>query len=189
MKKFQDLYDFVDKAIRSRKYPDNTGATLKTALKLFDAELNEEERNSIDEFSKNIEQIYQGVFSKNKNFTASSLAVYKSRVLKVIADYKKYGVDATKMAGWSPKIVARSKKQFTISNEKRKNMDEESSLISHDSFQVYDFVGGIKLLIPKNQKVMKEITVNNALKEVYSELEKFSTKYFKEEKPEVNDNE
>ncbi len=103
MVKFEELYEFVDRATKSRKYPENTGMSLKAALKLFDRELNNEERASIDEFRKNLDQIYQGIFSKNKDFTVSSLATYKSRVLKVLSDYEKYGTEPAKMAGWLPK--------------------------------------------------------------------------------------
>src|SRR3989338_7606501 len=129
MKKIQDLYEFIDRAVKSRKYPDNTGMALKTALKLFEAVLNEEERNSIDVFSKNIEQIYQNVFSKNKNFSASSLATYKSRVTKVLSDYEKYGVDPTKMANWSPKVINRTKKMVPAVGSSRKELegDDDSS--------------------------------------------------------------
>lgn len=111
MKKIQDIYDFIDRAERSRKYPPNTAGGIRAALKLFDAELNDEERSSLDKFEENLEQIYQMVFSRNKNFSASSLATYKSRVQKVLSDYRKYGIDPTKMNGWSPKIVSRQRKE------------------------------------------------------------------------------
>src|SRR3989344_23344 len=126
MKKIQDLYDFIDRAIKSRKYPKNTGMALKSALKLFEAGLNEEERGSIDEFKKNLEQIYQSVFSKHKDFSAASLATYKSRVIKALSDYEKYGIDPTKMANWSPKIIRRSKKQ-DISPDTGKRIGEKNN--------------------------------------------------------------
>ncbi len=99
------LIDFIDRATKSRKYPENTASGLKAALKLFETVLNEEERESLDTFKKNIDQIYQSLSIKNgKNFTSSSLAAYKYRILKLLNDYEKYGIDPTKMAGWSPKI-------------------------------------------------------------------------------------
>jgi len=105
----QGLYDFIERATKSRKYPENTAQGLKAALKLFDAVLNEEERKSLDTFKNNIEQIYHSVSSKNgKNFNASTLAVYKSRISKLLSDYGKYGVDPTKMASWAPKVINRS---------------------------------------------------------------------------------
>lgn len=116
MKKINDLYDFIERAIKSRKYPENTGLSLKSALKLFERELNEDEKNSLDQFKRNIEQIYQTVFSKNKEYSADSLAVYKSRVLKAINDYEKYGTDPNKMANWIPKIIIRTKRQQNNQN-------------------------------------------------------------------------
>ena len=110
MASIKDLNDFIDKAERSRKYPTSTAKGIKAAVRLFDAELNDEERGSLELFEQNIDQIYQSVFGKNKSLTVSSLATYKSRVLKAISDYKKYGVDATKMSNWQPKVVARAKK-------------------------------------------------------------------------------
>lgn len=110
MSSIKDLNDFIDKAERSRKYPTSTAQGLKAAVKLFDTELNDEERSSLELFEQNIDQIYQNVFNKNKNLTVSSLATYKSRVMKAISDYKKYGIDATKMSNWQPKVVTRTKR-------------------------------------------------------------------------------
>jgi site-specific recombinase XerD len=105
----KDLYDFIDTAHRNRKYPLNTAQGLRAAVKLFDAELNDEERKSVDTVKNSLEQIYQSIFTKNK-MTASSLTTYKSRFLKVINDYEKYGTDPTKMTNWNPKVVVRSKR-------------------------------------------------------------------------------
>lgn len=110
MATINDLYDFIETATRNRKYPPSTAQGLRAAVKLFDGELNEDERNSIDKVKDNLEQIYQGVFAKNKNFTAASLATYKSRMLKVINDYEKYGTDPTKMTNWNPKVIVRAKR-------------------------------------------------------------------------------
>lgn len=166
MNKFQDLYDFVDRAIRSRKYPENTGMALKTALKLFEAVLTEEERNSISEVEKNLGQIYQSVFSKNKNFSSDSLATYKSRVSKVISDYKKYGTDPAKMANWSPKLIKRFKK-VEIGGSVRKG--SVNSGLEGD-VKIFDFAGGVKLLIPNTPELSDALldgkfsTIKNELK-------------------------
>jgi site-specific recombinase XerD len=111
MNTVKDLYDFIETATRNRKYPSSTAQGLKVALNLFSSELNDEERASIDTIKKNIDQIYQSVFTKNKNFTATSLAVYRSRLLKTINDYEQYGQDPSKMANWNPKVVIRGPRQ------------------------------------------------------------------------------
>jgi hypothetical protein len=109
MASIKDLYDFIERAERSRKYPTSTAQGLKAAINIFNAELNDDEKGSLDIFKQNIDQIYQSVFNKNKSLTASSLATYKSRALKTISDYEKYGTDATKMSNWSPKVQTRVK--------------------------------------------------------------------------------
>lgn len=117
MATIKDIYEFIDRAERSRKYPTSTAQGLKAAIKLFESELNEEEKGSIDTIRQNLDQIYQSVFNKNKNFTAASLATYKSRVVKVINDYEKYGIDATKMSNWVPKVVNRVKRTTSATNK------------------------------------------------------------------------
>lgn len=105
----QEVIDFIGVAQKNRKYPEGTAHGLKAALKLFDKELNEEERSSLELFKKNLEQIYSSVYKKNQNsFSAGSLQTYKSRVLKAVADFEKYGVDPTKMANWQPKVISRT---------------------------------------------------------------------------------
>lgn len=111
MKPIKDLYEFIEVATRNRKYPTSTAQGLRAAVKLFDSELNDDERDSLDKVKTNLDQIYQSVFAKNKNFTAASLATYRSRLLKVINDYEKYGTDPTKMANWNPKVVVRAPKK------------------------------------------------------------------------------
>lgn len=119
MQKFKELYAFVDAAVKSRKYPESTAQGLRAALKLFEAELNDEEIDSLDLVIKNLEQIYQSVCTKNmQKFSASSLATYKSRVLKVLGDFKNYGINPTKMSNWTPKTILRTKNSKTNSNKK-----------------------------------------------------------------------
>ena len=101
----KDLYEFIHTALRNRKYPPNTAQGYKAALRVFEAELNDEEKASVQKTRENIDQINNLIFSKNK-ISAGSLATYKSRLVKVVADYEKYGTDATKMANWSPKVIA-----------------------------------------------------------------------------------
>lgn len=128
MNNFKELYDFIDRAVKSRKYPESTAQTLRAALKLYEAQLNEEESNSIDKFKENFEPITSTVFSKNANkFSASSLATYRSRTQKVLADFERYG-DPQKMNSWSPKIikpVVRGKKV----NSEQSTGDNQSNMI------------------------------------------------------------
>jgi hypothetical protein len=111
------LYEFIDRAVRNRNYPQNTALGLKAALKRFEAEANEEERSSVEKFKDHLEQIYREVVLKNKDFNAESLRVYKSRVTRVINDFERYGIDPTKMANWTVKVPVRDK---TISSRKSK---------------------------------------------------------------------
>lgn len=111
---FQELYSFVDRAMRNRKYPEATAQALRAALKLYDAELSDEEKASLEKVKKDFEQITRSVFGKNATkFSASSLTTYKSRVQKVFADYEKYG-DPAQMNSWSPKVIVRGKKSERV---------------------------------------------------------------------------
>ena len=101
MNKFKDLYDFIDFAKGNRKYPENTANGLKSALKIFEKELNIDELNSVDLVEDNIEEIFINVVGKNKNKNIGSLNTYKARVLKVIKDYQRYGTNPSKIQGWS----------------------------------------------------------------------------------------
>lgn len=126
MAKFNDLYEFIDRAVKNRKYAQNTAFGLKAALKLFEAEINEDERNSVDKFEENLNQIYHTVSSKNKNVAASSLVSYKSRINRILEHYKKYGVDPTKMSNWTVKPIAvRQKKQESSSDKSALSKDQD----------------------------------------------------------------
>lgn len=178
MKNFQNLYDFIDKAVKNRKYPANTALGLKAALKLFEAEINEDERASIDKFKENLNQIYHGVSTKNKDITASSLATYKSRVAKIIRDYELYGVDPTKINNWSVKpIVTRQKKQTSSSPDKSTPQENDSGMEFNVSANfVFDFRGGIKLIVPRNQKTSDAIA-DGELKTARQALTKFADEF------------
>lgn len=113
----KELFDFIDTAERNRKYPEGTASGRRAALRLFEAELSEEEKESLDTLKKNIDQIYQNVFLKNKsNMSAESLATYKMRLESLIKDYEGYGQDPTKLASWNRPVrkVKRSKEQGKV---------------------------------------------------------------------------
>ena len=104
---------------------------------MFEKELNESEIDSIDEVERNIDQIHQSVFQKNKSrMSAASLGVYKTRVLKVIRDYKQYGTNPTQMANWVVKTITRERKSQT---EKK---DASKSSISSTSGEITDTESG-----------------------------------------------
>ena len=168
----KDLYDFIETAMRNRKYPTSTAQGLRAAVKLFDSELNDDERKSLDTVKGNVEQIYQSVFTKNKNFTAASLATYKSRFLKVISDYEKYGTDPTKMTNWNPKVITRTKKatkepatNFTPKDEGPDNTDGLTGAIPTNMHKIelalrHD--AKFILIIPRDLK-QTEVTTLNAI--------------------------
>jgi len=122
----KDLEDFINAAEKSRKYPRSTAAAKRSALRLFGAELNDYEAQSLDSFEKNFEQIYQEVVNKNKaNMSASSLITYKRRVSGLIKDYKNYGLDPTKMANWNRPLRKVSEK---VSNSKRNEQEAHQGI-------------------------------------------------------------
>lgn len=115
MKNVQDLYDFIDRAVKSHKYPDNTAWSLKSALKKFEPILNDEERASVSKIKENLAPLTQKLFSKDKNSSASSLNAYRKRVHKLIGDFEKYGSDPSKMANWTVKTIIRTKRKTSTS--------------------------------------------------------------------------
>ena len=121
MNQFNDLYPFIDRAVKDRKYALNTANGHKAALKLFEKELNAEEKGSLGSIEENIDPIYQNACRNNSNISSESLDTYRVRFLKVIKDYKKYGADPTRMKDWKPRIWASKplseKKDFSDKNE------------------------------------------------------------------------
>ena len=103
MDKFADLYNFIDFAKANRKYADNTANNLKSALKIFEKELNEEELKSIDMVEDSIGEIFRSLVITHKDKSIVSLNTYKARLLKVIKDYKKYGAEPGKLQHWVAK--------------------------------------------------------------------------------------
>jgi site-specific recombinase XerD len=136
MKNISVLYEFIDRAVRNRNYAANTAYGFKAALKRFEAAANEEEVASIEKFKAHLDQIYREVVTKNKDFTAESLAVYKTRVAKVINDYEQYGADPTKMASWvikrstprAKRTVAESKSSHEVANNEQQELPVPSGM-------------------------------------------------------------
>lgn len=107
----KDLVGFVDKATNSRKYNPNTAGGYKSALSLFETELNEEEDSKLEVFIERFDAIYQQVFDKNLgDYSASSLSAYRRRVLKVVKDYKKYAGSPEQFTSWKPAVRVSKKK-------------------------------------------------------------------------------
>jgi hypothetical protein len=105
MNAIKSLFDFIKTATAERKYADNTARGLSAALKLFEPHLNDAEKQSLDAFEGNLENIANDIFSKRKDGkpTSETLMVYKRRIHKIIADYRSYGSDPGKMASWNPR--------------------------------------------------------------------------------------
>jgi hypothetical protein len=117
MANLQDLYDFIDRATKSHNYPDNTGWSLKSAVKKYEVLLSEPEKESVQTFRENLDALTNKLFNKDKSMSASSLTTYKSRVLKAMGDFEKYGTDPSKMASWTVKARTRTPRQKTVVSE------------------------------------------------------------------------
>jgi hypothetical protein len=119
----KQLFDFIEKAQKSRKYLPNTATSYRSPLRLIEPELTDEEKESIDLFKKNLDQIFNTLYNKNGSLSAASLEVYKRRVRSLISDYEKYGKDPSAMANWNRPIVTRKLKDKP---EKKESKTEES---------------------------------------------------------------
>ena len=125
MATINDLYSFIDRAQRDRKYLPNTATSLRSPLRLIDPELTEDEKNSLEKLVSNLDQIFHIIFSKNSKISAASIETYKSRINRLISDYEKYGKDPSKMAGWNPEVTPRKGSGGREKLEKR-NVNKET---------------------------------------------------------------
>lgn len=98
------LTGFIEIAQHNRKFTASTATGYKIPLKLAAAELTEQERNSLDTFVENLEQIFQNIYSKNKIFSAETIETYKQRLRRLINYYQLYGTDSAKMASWKVSV-------------------------------------------------------------------------------------
>ncbi len=130
MNKFNDLYDFIEFARNNRKYPENTANGLKSALKIFEKELNLDELNSVGLIEDNIEEIFINAVSKNKDKNIGSLNTYKARLLKVIKDYQKYGIDPSKVQRWTTKPASVARHHMPHKDVSDKEQDKPKIALS-----------------------------------------------------------
>src|SRR5436190_18879610 len=115
MSVIQNLIDFVNVAERNRKYAENSAIGFRAALRIFEPELNEQEKESLETFRQNIDQISQSVHRKNKDkISTSTIGIYKKRIQKIVSDYDKYANDASKMASWNPVTRIRTSKRDSM---------------------------------------------------------------------------
>ena len=170
MNKFSDLYDFIDFAKGNRKYPQNTANGLKSALKVFEKELNLDELNSIDLIEDNIEEIFINAVSKNKDKNIGSLNTYKARLLKVINDYQKYGIDPSKIQGWNSKSYKPTNTRINRKDTSDKEEDKtQTDLSTHANTPVHKIELSLRdnvksiIIIPKDISIKESKMIKNIL--------------------------
>lgn len=176
MNKFSDLYNFIDFAKNNRKYPENTANGLKSALKVFEKELNIDELNSVDSIEDNIEEIFISTVNKNKDKNIGSLNTYKARLLKVINDYQKYGIDPSKMQGWNVKIDKTVTPKLIKKDKSDKKTDIIQTVLSdHVNTPVHKIELSLHedtkaiILIPKNINFKEAKIIKNIIDSLISE--------------------
>jgi hypothetical protein len=173
MDKFINLYDFIDFAKANRKYPDSTANNFKSALKIFEKELNAEESKSIDMVEDSIGEIFRSLVIANKNKSISSLNTYKARLLKVIKDYKKYGAEPSKIQHWvvktrksTPLLIKKDKtdkKKINLSNPINSPVENCHKIeLSLDN-------GNIQISIPKKINSAEVKIIKNILDSLATE--------------------
>lgn len=166
IQKFSYLYDFIDFAKANRKYPENTANNLKSALKIFERELNPEELKSINMVEDSIEEIFRSVAIANKNKSIISLNTYKARLLKVINDFKRYGADPGKIQKWiiRPREQVKSKKSTPLLTNKDK-IDKNKITLSDNIENPVENVNKIELALGQGKaqiSIPKNITQKEA---------------------------
>lgn len=161
MDKFIDLYNFIDFVKANRKYPENTANNLKSALKIFEKELNAEELKSIDMVEDSINEIFRSVVIANKEKSIVSLNTYKARLIKVIKDYKRYGVNPSKIQSWTVKT-----KKSTPLLVKKDKIDKNKTRLSNSIYEPVDNCYKIEFSLRENAKVLLSIPKNISPKEI-----------------------
>ncbi len=127
MNEFKALYEFIDLAQKNRKYPINTAQGRKASLKLFETVLHADELESLSLIEDRMKEIFLSLISSHKDrFSIQSLNTYKGRFLKVIQDYKKYGIDAQSIAKWEIKTRRNKIKDGKIDSKKDENLSISS---------------------------------------------------------------
>ena len=129
MHQFSELSSFIDRAVKDRKYAVNTAHGHKAALNLFQKELTDEEKGSVDLIDRHIVEIYKNVCRNNAGISSQSLDTYRIRFQKVIKDYKNYGADPTKMKEWKvrTRIAKPKEKKADFSDSKIDSSPNELS--------------------------------------------------------------
>jgi len=151
MDKFTNLYAFLEFAKNNRKYPESTANNLKSALKIFEKVLTDDEQESIDLVEDRIEEIFINVINNNKNKSIASLNTYKARLQRVLDDYKKYGADPSKIQNWhanlhpSTALLIKKDKQDKIS-------DKPLSDLSSPLHRGVDNVHKLELSLPSSKE-------------------------------------
>lgn len=145
-----ELKDFIGVAERDRKYAPNTATGFRVALGLFEKELNDKERESLQTFKEHLDAIYQSVYRDNRTkFKSSTLEEYKKRVKKILQDFETYGNDPSKMAAWNP---ARPTKSAAKNKIKQLDKKEPQSL-ENDEPQTRETVSLTRFELPLRANV------------------------------------
>jgi len=160
MDNFNNLYDFIELAKTNRKYPINTANNLKSALKIFEKELNPYELKSIHMIEESIEEIFRSVAIANKHKSIISLNTYKARLLKVINDYKKYGADPGKIKDWQIK----TKKSTALLTNKDKT-DKENIKLSDFIYDPVENLHKIELSLDSGNRAVIHLPKNFSKKD------------------------
>jgi hypothetical protein len=143
MDNFKTLYNFLEFSKNNKKYTEPVANNIKSALKIFEKELTEQEACSIDLAQQNIEEIFLGVVSHNKQKNIGSLNAYKARVIRVMQDYQKYGKNPSKIQTWEPKerkstppLNLKDKKDKSLSLPIHTHVDKVELSLKNGLFQI-----------------------------------------------------
>lgn len=171
--KFNNLYDFVDFAKANRKYPDSTANNLKSALKIFEKELNAEELKSINMVEDSIGEIFRSLVLAHKDKSIVSLNTYKARLLKVIKDYKKYGAEPSKIQNW----VAKTRNSTPLLIKKDKPDKNKTALSNSINASVENChkidlsldCGRVQISIPRGVDAKEATIIKNIIDSIATE--------------------
>lgn len=147
MDSVKSLYEFIHLAEKNRKYPGNTAHGKRAALKLFETVLHADELESLELVQERMKEIYLSLIASHKDsFSMQSLNTYKGRLLKLIEDYKKYGMDPKAFTQWEAKA-----RQY-------KNKDTKKDISSsNSSSSIHRYVHKIQISLQDGQACVMEL--------------------------------
>ncbi len=127
------LIQFAEKAERNYKYKPASAGSLITAAKVFNTVMLEDERQSTEVIRAKLDEMVNRVDIKYpKKYSNDSLITYKTRMLRLLGDFERYGTSAQAMASWSPAQIKRTAGKKAVQSASKPSKTAMQEIVSDD---------------------------------------------------------